>query len=513
MQVSVMLVTYNQARFVEQALRSALAQETAFAYEIVVADDGSTDGTREIVEQFARAAPERVRLVGHDSHVGVQQNLVTAYTSCSGDYLALLNGDDYWISPYKLQRQIQFLERHEECAICFHNVLTIHEDGTGEALAFPNGRKVFSGVDDLLVENFIPASSVVYRRGLVREFLDWPDAALTWDWAVHLLHAQYGRVGYLADTMAVTRHCAAGLWNGATPRQKASAAIAMLGRLNEHFKHKYDALIGASIARWRTVGTLDELRRTFKRLESEWQCRLQQAQVERAVQVGEALVELRDATGERDRLTAELERMLEEKDRLAAERELALREVEELRMQAEAQAVVLNELRGGLEPAAGGVGEPSGRALRGFAAVERRLAEIYRWVDVERTRDLVLAVVPSGSTVLVASRGDAELLRFEGRIGWHFPQTAEGTYAGAYPPDSAAAIAHLEDLRARGAQYLVFSGSSTWWLDYYAEFRRHLNETCRPVLRRDGICVIYEIAQRSGAMAGAGFDAAGARAR
>src|SRR5687768_10693320 len=102
MQLSIIIVTYNQARYVEQAVRSALAQEIAFDCEIVVADDGSTDGTREIVERLAREEPDRVRLVGPDGHLGVQANFINAYNSCSGQYLAVLNGDDYWISPYKL---------------------------------------------------------------------------------------------------------------------------------------------------------------------------------------------------------------------------------------------------------------------------------------------------------------------------------------------------------------------------------------------------------------------------
>lgn len=503
MHLSVMIVTYNQARYIEQAVRSALAQKIGFEYEIVVADDGSTDGTREIVERIAGENPGRVRLVGQDVHVGVQANFINGYNACTGQYLAVLNGDDYWISPYKLQRQVNFLERHAECAICFHNVLTVHEDGTPEALAFPAGRKEFAGVDDLLVDNFIPSSSVVYRGGLIREFLDWPGAALTWNWAVHLQHAQYGRVGYLADTMAVSRHHAAGLWNGAAPKAKAEAAITMLEGLNQHFGRKYDALIRASVARWQSVGTLDQLHTTFKRLEGEWTSRLEQAQLERAVQVAAAQTSLSEAIGERERLAAELERTLQEKDRIAAERELALKQVQELRLQAETQAAVINEVRVSLDADADGE-TINTEAVRGFAGVHQRLSEIYRWVDVERTRDLVLTVVPPGSRVLVVSRGDAELLRLDGRTGWHFPQTKEGTYAGAHPADSATAIAHLEELRAKGAQYIVFSGASAWWLDHYAEFRCHLEDTYHAVLRRDGMCIIYDVTEPRQSLAGVG---------
>jgi hypothetical protein len=114
---------------------------------------------------------------------------------------------------------------------------------------------------------------------------------------------------------------------------------------------------------------------------------------------------------------------------------------------------------------------------------------------VQRTRDLVQAVVPEGAVVLIVSKGDAELLRLDRREGWHFPQTGDaGTYAGAHPRDSLEATERLEHMRALGAQYLAFPASSLWWLDHYAEFREHLEANYEPLLRRDGACVIFDLA-------------------
>ena len=76
----------------------------------------------------------------------------------------------------------------------------------------------------------------------------------------------------------------------------------------------------------------------------------------------------------------------------------------------------------------------------------------------------------------VISKGDAGLLEFEGRAGWHFPQTPSGAYAGHHPADSAAAIAHLEELRTRGAEYLVIPETAAWWLEYYDEFAGYLDQ-------------------------------------
>jgi hypothetical protein len=105
-------------------------------------------------------------------------------------------------------------------------------------------------------------------------------------------------------------------------------------------------------------------------------------------------------------------------------------------------------------------------------------------------RDVVAAHVPPEATVLIASRGDDELLNIEGRRVWHFPQNENGEWTGYHPADSAAAIAHLEELRARGAQYVVFPQTALWWLDHYREFGEHLRSRYRSV-GDDEVCAIF----------------------
>jgi hypothetical protein len=131
----------------------------------------------------------------------------------------------------------------------------------------------------------------------------------------------------------------------------------------------------------------------------------------------------------------------------------------------------------------------AGRSRHGAAMPQRA----YRQA-VERIRRLVGEVVPAGSTVLVVSRGDEELLNLGGRRAWHFPQTDNGVYAGHYPADSAAAIAHLEAVRARGADVLLLPVTAFWWLRHYAEFARHLEENCELLARQDDACILYSLA-------------------
>jgi hypothetical protein len=120
-----------------------------------------------------------------------------------------------------------------------------------------------------------------------------------------------------------------------------------------------------------------------------------------------------------------------------------------------------------------------------------------------RIRETVSTALPSDATVVVVSKGDEELLKLgDGRRGWHFPQNEEGVYAGYYPADSAEAIAHLEELRSKGAEYLLLPGTALWWLEEYEEFGRHLDSHYRRVWE-DEPCVIYELSgARPGGAAG-----------
>ena len=92
-----------------------------------------------------------------------------------------------------------------------------------------------------------------------------------------------------------------------------------------------------------------------------------------------------------------------------------------------------------------------------------------------RLRSIVSQTLPPEATVIVVNKGDDRLLELDGRKGWHFPQTARGTYVGYHPADSRAAIAHLEILRVCGGEYLLFPNVAFWWLDYYRDFRSHLD--------------------------------------
>jgi hypothetical protein len=115
---------------------------------------------------------------------------------------------------------------------------------------------------------------------------------------------------------------------------------------------------------------------------------------------------------------------------------------------------------------------------------------------VDRVREVARAAFPPDATVVVVSKGDDELLDLDVRRAWHFPQDADGTYAGFYPRNSAEAIAHLETLRGEGAEYLIVPSSAYWWLDYYVEFRQHLEEQYQLMTRDPATCAVFALFDR-----------------
>lgn len=113
---------------------------------------------------------------------------------------------------------------------------------------------------------------------------------------------------------------------------------------------------------------------------------------------------------------------------------------------------------------------------------------------IRRTRALAESVLPPQSRVLVISRGDDDLVRFEGALGSHFPQNSGGAYAGYHLADSDAAIAHLEDLRQRGAGFLLIPKTSLWWMTHYSAFADHMHRRYRVVADHPDTCLIFQLA-------------------
>lgn len=213
--VSILCLTYNQANFVRQMLDSLLMQKTNFDFEILINDDASDDGTKEILKEYEKKYPDIIKLNLQKENLYSQgiRGMVVRFLlpKARGKYIALCEGDDYWTDPKKLQLQVNFLEKNSEYALCFHPVRVFYENGEEQEYIYPEDKKASSfTVEELLKRNYIQTNSVMYRK---REtYNSMPTNIMPGDWYLHLYHAQYGKIGFINKVMADYRKHAGGIW-------------------------------------------------------------------------------------------------------------------------------------------------------------------------------------------------------------------------------------------------------------------------------------------------------------
>jgi pentatricopeptide repeat protein len=229
--VSVLILTYNHERFIGQTIEGFLIQKTDFPCELVIADDCSTDGTRDVIRRCWEKHPDRIRVLLNRHNIGGLRTVSRAYHACRGQYVAWTEGDDYWTSPDKLQRQADLLDRHPEYAMCFHSVQMVWDGGSRAPILYrPPQIKDAYTVRDLINTNFIGSCSTMYRRGVFGDFPGWYYNMPVGDWCQHILHAQHGDIGYIDEPMAVYRQHSGGVYSARPVVYRLRVTVEMLRR-------------------------------------------------------------------------------------------------------------------------------------------------------------------------------------------------------------------------------------------------------------------------------------------
>ena len=231
--VSILLVTYNHVKFIGQALDSILMQKTEYDYVIHVLEDCSTDGTQDVIMRYVREHPGVVKPFFNAINLGrinppskrLQDVFYQRLKQLDGDYIAILDGDDYWSSPHKLQSQVSFLEANPDFAAAAHATIKVYEDGSGrEPHRFPpsvDGREVRTIHDFVDMSSFFHLSSNLYRN----VFRGHPPAGFRSRWSCDIFftiaHLQHGKLHYADEDMSIYRHHKAGnfsQWSEVTGR-------------------------------------------------------------------------------------------------------------------------------------------------------------------------------------------------------------------------------------------------------------------------------------------------------
>ena len=255
--ISVCITTYNHEKFISQALDSVLMQKTDFDFEVLVGEDDSPDNTRDIVKKYARRYPDKLRLFLNDRKNVIyingrptgRWNFINNIRHAKGEYIALLDGDDCWTDPNKLQVQVDFLENNPDFSACVHNVNITYMNGNIEShpfyTAYPNGPNTckkpesISTLEDLIACNFIQTPSVVFRAHLFDRFPEWFCKLDRGDWPLHVLNAQHGKIMYLDKIMANYHVHDGGVYSALKLADQLEGAANVAVILDKHLSYKY----------------------------------------------------------------------------------------------------------------------------------------------------------------------------------------------------------------------------------------------------------------------------------
>lgn len=238
--VAVYMITYNHEKFIEQAIRSIVEQITDFKYKLFIGDDHSTDDTQKICLKLQSLYPEKIQLVLNDKNIGATLNARNIYNLCfdsDAKYIAMLEGDDYWTDPLKLQKQITFLEDNRDFSVCFHNIEEVDVEGKKRherILKSESSEKVYT-IEDLSKVNFIHTPSVVFRKNYSRlpEFFEFCPIG---DYPLHLINAQYGKIKYFPEKMACYR-IGSGIWSKQDVKTQILKTVYTITYLIMYFKN------------------------------------------------------------------------------------------------------------------------------------------------------------------------------------------------------------------------------------------------------------------------------------
>ena len=226
--ITTMIITYNHEAFIAKAIESAVRQKGNFDHEILISDNGSTDGTRQIVREYAARYPLLIRDVSNDVNIGISGNMRKCFSLATGDYIAMLEGDDYWTDVSKLDKQRKFLEKHEECSMVFSRI-RVNRDGEFSLLPRHDRLPTLIGVRDLLdSEEMNPICNFSCSMFHARYIRSLPDVAYEGrlsEIPVAFYMVQIGPIGYIDECLSDYRIHANGVFAGATALEQTRQAL------------------------------------------------------------------------------------------------------------------------------------------------------------------------------------------------------------------------------------------------------------------------------------------------
>lgn len=250
--VSVVVTTYNHKSYIKQCLDGILMQQTTSPFEIILGEDESSDGTREICKEYAKKYPDKISLflrsrkdvIYINGNPTGRFNFIENLKVAKGKYIALCEGDDYWTDPLKLQKQVDFLEANDDFSGCFHNTMFIDETQVNSKLEpwRVYNKNIFMLEDTISTLALFHTSSFVFRR-INLSIPNWFISVQSADMALFALIASQGLLYRMDEYMSVYRKNAIGITNFIKIKEYHINRI----KLNTYLKKSFDVHVHKKI--------------------------------------------------------------------------------------------------------------------------------------------------------------------------------------------------------------------------------------------------------------------------
>ncbi len=239
--VSVCMITYNHEPFIREAIEGVLMQQTSFPIELVIGEDCSTDRTREICLEYKEKYPDKIKFLLNEKNLGMMPNFIQTLNACTGKYIALCEGDDYWTDKLKLQKQVDFLEGNEEYVMAYHDAKVIDEAGEIISEAkLPCDFKQELHEIELKKGTWVPTLSICFRN-VIKSFPKEMLKVVNGDTFLISLLGQFGKGKLIYDIQpGYYRVHKGGVWSEKGKLYKLSSSINTFRYLKKYFKKKGD---------------------------------------------------------------------------------------------------------------------------------------------------------------------------------------------------------------------------------------------------------------------------------
>lgn len=202
--LTVVMLVYNKAEFLSDAIESVLGQKCSYKFKLLISDDSSTDESLKIAQSYQKRFPDQIEILEHSENKGLIGNSIDAFERVETKYMAICDGDDFFCSRHKLQRQIDYMESHPDCAICFHRALNYYMS-TGEKTLSNPGQKSILTIMDMASGNYVSSCTAMFRNQVNGKLPDWFKKVSTNDLPLNLLTANAGDIHFIPAVMSVYR--------------------------------------------------------------------------------------------------------------------------------------------------------------------------------------------------------------------------------------------------------------------------------------------------------------------